>query len=392
MKRTYAESGIDAKDNRVDEGTSAFCATVFVGDRVNYTPCDLSTGFIIVSEGISACRQMFECLFDGKPGYTYEDFVRCIHVTKNGPWYTIHTQQVLPVKELAEIPHESLYDPTATWSSVMYDIDEVADKFNELSDLKAVSDLDKYTGLLDVYPFTLLPLHVSNETQNLGHLHMDISDKGIPTILQHLSKKVLNRRFAILFITMVDHLERVHSNVVVFMRDKTGKYSADRFEPHGSDIGTKNKPNVHQTACEFNAFYNTHAMDKLLERTIHQTYSSAYVRPDANFPVLGQSLSNRSGKYNKNPTEDGGFRRRDSHLGDPLCAAHTVYYAILRLLNPEISRSDIYQHRFGAADMPFSDRGAWSSDQISHFILWAHNKSQIALQGEQFKRDLDEIG
>jgi hypothetical protein len=61
---------------------------------------------------------------------------------------------------------------------------------------------------------------------------------------------------------------------------------------------------------------------------------------------------------------------------------------MLRLLNPALPPSAIYAYLHGPANLSVAERGAWSSDQIAHFILWAANKSFHALNSQAFKQGL----
>jgi hypothetical protein len=281
---------------------------------------------------------------------------------------------------------------------VLYTIDDVSDKFNDLADLKAVCALPD--GFCDQpYPMGLLPEHIRQNVQNLGYLNIDIQKDGSVHVLPRglpIQTAKLEKPFGVLHMTMFNTVDqRIHSNVLLFIRDKDGKYTVERFESHGSDVGTKLRPNSLQVKCDFNDFYNSSAMDDVVD-AIAKGYGAVYLKPMPEFPVLGQSISNQSGDFNKGCAVGGqlGFRRKGAHIqmGDPFCAAHTAYYMVLRLVNPELDRSAIYSYLHGPAELSLVQRGGRASDHIAHFILWAHNKFYTVLQSNAFAEALEQLG
>ena len=342
--------------------------------------------------GISVCRQIYERLFTD--GTQYEQFASQLTVsetrakTVNGETTTIYTIDSRHLKpESYAHPRVALYDPSHTWSRVFYTLGDVADKFNELADLKAVCSLKVMSKVMCGvdYPLSLLPVPVQEGVQDLGFLHIEISSDGTAHALPR-AMPALEKPSAVLHLTIVQtDSNRSHSNVVMFTH--ADGLRAERFEPHGSDVGSAEMPNIFQLASDFNAFYNADSVDAVVSR-IASKYGAVYVKPLAEFPVMGQSISNQNGKFNLQPLDGKGFRRNSPFMGNMFCAAYTAYYMMLRLLNPALPPSAIYAYLHGPANLSVAERGAWSSDQIAHFILWAANKSFHALNSQAFKQGL----
>jgi hypothetical protein len=371
-------------------------------DVIMYTQVDEVCIQLKPYHGISVCKQLYERLFWGREGYSYDGFLSQIQISDklrgHRRVYVIRTNDVIPDHIIDVHNPRVLWDPSSTWSRVLYDIDDVSDKFNDLADLKAVCALPK-KFCDQPYPMALLPEHILPNVQDLGYLNMDIQKDGSVHVVPRglpIRMPPLEKPLAILHFTMLNTVDqRIHSNVLLFIQDKDGKYTVERFESHGSDIGTKQRPNSVQVKCDFNAFYNSGAMDDVAD-AIAKGYGAVYLKPMPEFPLLGQSISNQSGEFNKGRVVGRalGFRRRDAHIqmGDPFCAAHTAYYMVLRLVNPELDRLAIYSYLHGPADLSLEQRGGRASDHIAHFILWVHNKFYTVLQSNAFAEALEQLG
>jgi hypothetical protein len=372
-------------------------------DVVKYTHVDDACLDLKPYRGISVCRQLYERLFGGREGYSYDGFLNQITSSqKMRDLRTVHTIRANEVKVDDDFPPEVhdpsvLWDPSRSWARVVYNIDDVSDKFNELADLKAVCAWPEAV-CKQMYPIDLLPDSIRRNVQNLGYLDMDIQPDGtVQVVGSQIKMPKLERPMGVLHFTMSSVVDqRIHSNVLLFMQGKDGKYTVDRFESHGSDVGTKEQPNSLQVKCNFNWFYDSGSMDDIAAQ-IAKGYGAVYLKPMQDFPVLGQSISNQSGHFHKMKpigAEQLGFRRKKAHveMGDPFCAAHTAYYMVLRLANPELDRSVIYSYLHGPADLSEEQRGGRASDLICHFILWAHNKFHTMIHSPAFIASLEQLG
>jgi hypothetical protein len=370
-------------------------------DIVMYTHTDEVCFELKPYRGISVCRQLYERLFGGRDRYSYDGFLNQIKISSKlrgrRHVYTIRANDVKPDDFEPGVHNPGVvWDPSSSWSRVLYTIDDVSNKFNDLADLKAVCALP--AALCDqAYPLALLPENIRHNVQNLGYVSLDIHQDGSVHVLgSRLKMPLLEKPMAVMHITMENLADgRIHSNVLLFVRDKTGKYTIDRFESHGSDVGTNQRPNALQIRCNFNAFYDSGAMDRLVNE-IAQGYDARYLNPLPEFPVMGQSISNQSGIFNKSAPVGGellGFRRKNAHreMGDPFCAAYTAYYMVLRLANPQMDRAAIYSYLYGPEELSEAQRGGRASDNVSHFILWAHNKFQTTLNSEAFIKALEQL-
>ena len=370
-------------------------------DVITYTYANEVNHPLKPYHGISVCRQLYERLFGGREGYTYDAFLKQIEISHKlrglRTVYAIRANDVKPDDDFkADVRDPAvLWDPSSTWSHVVYDIDDVSNKFNDLADLKAVCALpDGLCG--QTYPMDLLPESIRRNVQNLGYLNMDIQKDGsVRVIGSRIKMPQLEKPMGVLHFTMLNVADdRIHSNVLLFMRKEDGTYIVERFESHGADVGTKERPNSLQVKCNFNAFYDSGAMDDVVD-AIAKGYGAVYLKPLPDFPVLGQSISNQSGQFNRvQPVgQPLGFKRKNAHIemGDPFCAAHTAYYMVLRLVNPDLDRAVIYSYLHGPADLSLEQRGGRATDLIAHFILWAHNKFQTVLESNAFAQSLEKL-
>lgn len=111
-------------------------------DVIMYTQVDEVCIPLKPYHGISVCRQLYERLFGGREGYSYDGFLSQIKISDklrgHRRVYVIRTNDVLPDDIIDVHDPRVLWDPSSTWSRVPYDIDDVSDKFNDLADLKAV--------------------------------------------------------------------------------------------------------------------------------------------------------------------------------------------------------------------------------------------------------------
>lgn len=265
-----------------------------------------------------------------------------------------------------------MIDPTKCYRK-RYNIEEIADKFNNLSDIRAIHAISRY-------PKRLYGDEVLDDIQELGFMFVDaeegsgdvrITDKPAMT-------KATTKRFGVLYVNIFNiSRENWHSNLVLF---DNLKRTVERFEPHGSDQSMLD--------TDFRNFYNPVALDYLLVSVVtHRNY--LYIAPPKEFPVMGQSLSRNDSHMNTNP-HPGAFQRvGQNHYGDSFCSAWTVYYLLLRTNNPDTPMLEVYEYLLGLANQRKTTRlfhmqdyntdpkiflGRTAADAISGFIRFAYSR------------------
>lgn len=174
-----------------------------------------------------------------------------------------------------------------------YTLADVANKYNELTDLKAVAMVAPQVLSL-TYLFHRLIEKKSQELVRVVQdpIFVDIDQNGdvefteTPRIPQ--KGTVGDNTFIVMFVNLFSHDERSHSNVLLFDRRKGRVY---RFEPHGARPDHEH----HKQAGFFN-FYNTDKLDAGLSRLLK---GWSYVHPHNQYPVLSQTYSRNDSAFNK---------------------------------------------------------------------------------------------
>jgi hypothetical protein len=265
-----------------------------------------------------------------------------------------------------------MIDPTKSYRS-RYNLDEIAEKFNMLSDIRAVHSISHY-------PRLLFDPKVYDNIQELGFMFVDAEEGSgdVSIVPTPISQQSPTKRFKVLYLNIYNtHRKNAHSNLLLF--DSLHK-TMERFEPHGSDQSA--------LLTDFSNFYNPVALDRLLVSWA-RTLKYSYIAPPKEYPVMGQSLSRNDSHWNTESYPSAFKRNVKSESGDSFCSAWTVYYLLLRTHNPDKPMLEIYEYLLGAeqqkktTDMfriqgydikvQFS-LGRRAADTIAGFILFAYSR------------------
>lgn len=279
-----------------------------------------------------------------------------------------------------------------------YTLDQVADQFNDLADVRAVA-------FVSGYPSLLFPPAVRNQIQELGFVFIDIDGRRLQIVDQQQKwNKNITRKWGVLFLSLYNvKRQSSHSNVLLF--DST-THQVERFEPHGS-----NPQHASQSASEFQDYYFQAAMDQTVTQIVRGS-GFTYHPPLARYPIFAQSLSRNDGLGNTQASPQAferGARAKTSRSGDSFCSAWTLYYVLLRVINPHLNRLQIYSYLLGdrfirSMTQMFAkqgvihtekqqdvSRGRWAADRIAGFIMYAHHIYQAVLKSPKVQAAIRQL-
>jgi len=242
-------------------------------------------------------------------------------------------------------------DPMA-YAEFKYTVHEIGDQYNAIGDVRASQGTD------GEFPLQLLDTLCNKppKVERVGLLLLDLEQRAIKYAEPYVPA-VMTEQYALLYINMY-HLERdsYHSNVLII--DNKTKL-IERFEPHGSDIDHVRQP------TSFKGYYDSKQMERFFITFVADYYPSyTYLGPLVEYPVIAQSLTTCDGPLNREPRPGNFKRKRSDPSGDSFCNAWVTYYALLRLLNTDRSRVEVYTY--------LSHDGPWLADRIANFIMLAH--------------------
>ena len=232
-------------------------------------------------------------------------------------------------------------------------LDQIADKFNELSDIRAVH----------FYGFT--QLHFPPNTTGI-----DITIVMFQVIEQHdivieytksICRGTRDVNTHLLFVNIRGISGDFHSNVV-FIDLKRGV--ADRFDGHGSDPDHRDHPHA------FRHFYNAIRLDHVRWTFIRTTLKiNIWYDSPPNDYVNHIHVTIRSLNDIAYPSH---FKRQDGIglTGDSFCHAWVSYYILLRLWNPSQPYIVIYQYLNRGHNI--MEKGRKSATMISYYIQYIY--------------------
>lgn len=284
-----------------------------------------------------------------------------------------------------------MIDPT-TCHRKSYSIKEIADKFNKLSDIRAIYTISRY-------PSRLYGDEALETIQELGFLFVDAEEcSGRVFVTEKPNVPAMTtKRFGVLYVNIYNTSRKNwHSNLVLV---DNVKRTVERFEPHGSD------QSMSPQGTDFRNFYDPLALDHLLVSVVTpQNY--LYIAPPKEYPVMGQSLSRNDSHMNTSPYP-GAFKRMGQNThGDSFCSAWTVYYLLLRTNNPDTPMLEVYEYLLGLKNQLKTIRmfhmqdyntdaniflGRTAADTISGFINFAYSRYETLFNDESIRQAISQL-